>query len=231
MAADDAAAATAVEIRFGQMGIASATLRSADPVGVRGELLRKVAAAPALFARAPLVLDLSRLPTLPAPGIVRDLFAAARDAGLMPVGLSYGSDENAALARELDVPQFARFRAAAAAGAPTATDAAAAQHHAASVRSGQQVYARQRDLVVCGAVGNGAEAIADGSIHVYGRLAGRALAGASGNVAARIYCREFDAELVSIAGHYRVLEEVPDGLRGRSVQVRLDGERLVLEKL
>jgi septum site-determining protein MinC len=99
------------------------------------------------------------------------------------------------------------------------------------VRSGQQIYARGRDLVVSATVGNGAEIIADGSIHVYGRLAGRAVAGAHGDASARIYCQDFQAELVSIAGHYRVFEEVPADLRGKPVQASLDGERLVLEKL
>ncbi len=99
------------------------------------------------------------------------------------------------------------------------------------MRSGQQIYARGRDLTIAAAVGNGAEVIADGSIHIYGRLSGRALAGAQGDVTARIYCQDFQAELVSIAGHYRVLEDVPTNLRGQAVQAWLDGERLVMERL
>jgi len=80
-------------------------------------------------------------------------------------------------------------------------------------------------------VANGAEVIADGSIHVYGRLSGRALAGAQGEAAARIYCLDFQAELVSIAGRYRVFEEIPAELRGKAVQAWLDGERLLIEAL
>src|SRR5690606_15193426 len=80
---------------------------------------------------------------------------------------------------------------------------------AGAVRSGQQVYADNRDLTVLAAVGAGAEVIADGSIHIYGALRGRALAGAQGNPKARIFCREFQAELVAIAGHYKVLEDIP----------------------
>ena len=64
--------------------------------------------------------------------------------------------------------------------------------------------------------------IADGSIHIYGALRGRALAGAQGNEKARIFCREFHAELVAIAGHYKVLEDIPTELRGKAVQVWLD---------
>ncbi|RYZ72700.1 MAG: septum site-determining protein MinC, partial [Lysobacteraceae bacterium] len=79
-----------------------------------------------------------------------------------------------------------------------------------------------RDLTVLSTVGAGAEVISDGSIHIYGTLRGRALAGAQGNTDARIFCHEFHAELVAIAGHYKVLEDVPKELRGKSVQVWLE---------
>ncbi len=96
------------------------------------------------------------------------------------------------------------------------------------VRSGQQLYAENRDLTVLATVGAGAEVIADGSIHIYGTLRGRALAGAQGNNDARIFCREFHAELVAIAGHYKVLEDVPKELRGKPVQVWLDKDQLMI---
>lgn len=240
MAAQAAAAQEAVELKFGQVGVASLLLRSADPERVRAELERRIAAAPTLFTRAPLIIDLSRLPALPKPDEVDALFAAARAAGMLPVGLAYGTAENGQLAQKLNLPLFAKFRHAAerspeappeAAAAAPASGARAALHHAKPVRSGQQVYARERDLVLHAAVGSGAEIVADGSIHVYGRLGGRALAGAQGERGARIYCQDFQAELISIAGHYRVLEDIPQDLRGKPVQAWLDGERLVVEKL
>ena len=80
-------------------------------------------------------------------------------------------------------------------------------------------------------VGAGAEAIADGSIHIYGPLRGRALAGASGNTQARIFCREFNAELVAIAGTYKVLDEIPKKLLGKAVQIWLDKDQLRIEEL
>jgi septum site-determining protein MinC len=97
-------------------------------------------------------------------------------------------------------------------------------HH--PVRSGQQVYARHRDLVVTTAVGAGAEVIADGCVHIYGALRGRAVAGARGEVTARVFCQEFQAELVSIAGVFRVFETIPPELAGKPVQAWLDGEDL-----
>lgn len=103
--------------------------------------------------------------------------------------------------------------------------------HTAPIRSGQQIYAEQRDLTVLGTVGAGAEVIADGSIHIYGALRGRALAGARDNDKARIFCREFHAELVAIAGHYKVMEDLPAELRGKAVQVWLDNEQIHIAAL
>jgi septum site-determining protein MinC len=103
--------------------------------------------------------------------------------------------------------------------------------HVAPVRSGQQVYAQGRDLTVCATVGAGAEVIADGSIHIYGALRGRALAGATGLASARIFCRDFNAELVAIAGTYKVLEEVPKHLIGKAVQIWLENDSLRIEEL
>lgn len=100
-----------------------------------------------------------------------------------------------------------------------------------NVRSGQQLYAENCDLTVMATVGAGAEVIADGSIHIYGTLRGRALAGAQGNTAARIFCRDFHAELVAIAGHYKVLDDVPDTLRGKAVQVWLEQDQIKIAAL
>lgn len=99
------------------------------------------------------------------------------------------------------------------------------------VRSGQQVYAKDSDLIVLAAVNPGAEVVADGNIHIYGRLRGRALAGAQGDREARVFCLDMEAELVAIAGCYQVDESVPKDIRGRAVQVYLDGEKLRFEKM
>lgn len=100
------------------------------------------------------------------------------------------------------------------------------------LRSGQQVYARGRDLVVLSMVNPGAEVIADGNIHVYAPLRGKAIAGARGDVDARILTLCLEAELVSIAGTYRTSEtDLPASLKGKPAQVRLDGDKLVMEAL
>ena len=93
-----------------------------------------------------------------------------------------------------------------------------------SLRSGQQFYARGADLVVIGGVSPGAEIIADGSIHCYGPLRGRAIAGAQGDLGARVLATNFGPELVSIAGVYRTFEGgIPAAVAGKAAQVRLTG--------
>ncbi len=99
------------------------------------------------------------------------------------------------------------------------------------VRSGQQLYARNRDLIITGSVGAGAEVMADGHVHVYGRLQGKVIAGANGDRSARVFAQVFGAELVSIAGVYRVLESLPSDVRGRAVQIFLDGDKMKIESL
>jgi septum site-determining protein MinC len=100
------------------------------------------------------------------------------------------------------------------------------------VRAGQRIHAEGADLVVLAIVNAGAELIADGDIHVYAPLRGRALAGARGNTAARIYAQCMEAELVSIAGYFQVFEDgVPAELLAKPVQVFLDGERVALRAL
>ncbi|MCV2351886.1 septum site-determining protein MinC [Paucibacter sp. Y2R2-4] len=100
------------------------------------------------------------------------------------------------------------------------------------LRSGQQVYAKGGDLVVLALVNHGAEVIADGSIHVYAPLRGKAIAGAKGNTEARIFATCMEAELIAIAGTYRTTENpLPETVLGKPAQIRLEGEKLVMEAL
>ncbi|WP_407352305.1 septum site-determining protein MinC [Luteimonas sp. R10] len=246
------------ELKFGQVGIANLRVRTLDPERLAAEMRDRVARAPKLFARAAVVIDFGGLPATPDPASARALLEALRGAGVLPVALAWGSSDNEKLAAQIDLPLLAKFRAqyeregaapepvpaAAAPAAPAASaspakaaaapDAAAAQPglvQNGAVRSGQQVYADNRDLTVLGAVGAGAEVLADGSIHIYGPLRGRALAGAQGNDKARIFCRAFQAELVAVAGHYKVLEDIPKDLHGKAVQVWLENEELKISVL
>jgi septum site-determining protein MinC len=100
-----------------------------------------------------------------------------------------------------------------------------------TVRSGQSVFHADGDVTILGSVSSGAEVIAGGSIHVYGALRGRAIAGASGNAGARIYCRKLEAELLAIDGLYRTADEMPPELRGRAAQIRLEGDAIKIAPL
>jgi septum site-determining protein MinC len=233
--APHAARESACEIRFGQVGLAQVRIRTTDPVALHDELAARVAAAPQLFERTAVCLDLSALPEDPAAAEIRALLDVIRRAGMLPVGLAHGTATADSLARDLELPVLTQFRAQSkpaspAAPAPPPAEAPAfgkptlMHHH--PVRSGQRVYARHRDLVVTNAVGAGAEVMADGCVHIYGSLRGRAMAGARGEVTARVFCHDFHAELVSIAGVFRVFETLPPELIGKPVQAWLDGDDL-----
>jgi len=99
------------------------------------------------------------------------------------------------------------------------------------VRSGQSIIFTEGDVTVLGSVGSGAEIVAGGSIHVYGTLRGRALAGATGNTRARIFCHRIEAELVAIDSYYRTADEIEDSLRRRPAQAWLEGETLKISAM
>ncbi len=250
-----AAQESAFEIRFGQVGLAQMRIRSTDAAAVQAQLTARVAAAPALFERAALCLDLSPLDHDVSADELRAVLAAIRNTGMLPVGLAHGTTAIEALARELGVPVLTQFRAQQSYGAAVAAVKSApspvaavppppppvapapapateelvaipALMHHRPVRSGQRIYARHRDLVVTSAVGAGAEVMADGCVHIYGTLRGRAMAGVRGEVTARVFCQEFNAELVSVAGVFRVFETIPPELAGKPVQAWLDGDDL-----
>ena len=246
------------DLKIGQVGIANLRIRTLDVPRLVEEMRGRVQRAPKLFARAAVVIDFGGLARTPDVETARQLLEGLRDAGVLPVALAYGTTETERLSEQLGLPLLAKFRASyerdgeaeAAPAAPRArpdpapkaeaaapaTPAVAAPTapgliHSTPVRSGQQVYAANRDLSVLANIGAGAEVMADGSIHIYGPLRGRALAGAQGWEQARIFCREFHAELVAIAGHYKVLEDIPKELRGKAVQVWLQGDELLIAAL
>ena len=247
------------ELKIGQVGIANLRVRTLDVAQLAAEMRDRVQRAPKLFERAAVILDFGGLTKTPDADTARKLVEGLREAGVLPVALAYGTREIEELSVAIGLPLLAKFRAqyervgeapaepapaprasAKAAPAPEPTTPAPNVSHAAPapgmmqaapVRSGQQVYAENSDLTVLATVGAGAEVIADGSIHIYGALRGRALAGAQGNEKARIFCREFHAELVAVAGHYKVLEDIPKDLRGKAVQVWHDQGQLRIAAL
>jgi septum site-determining protein MinC len=229
-----------IDIRYGQVGLVHVRIRTLDPGAVLDELTGRIAAAPHFFRRTAVCLDLSALEKAPEVAEIRAVIEAVRRAGMLSVGLAGDSDGLEAVAIALDLPIISSFRTrtrpvpviqpaqpAPPEPAPAPADSSvAALIHNQTVRSGQRIYARNRDLIVNAGVGAGAEVMADGCLHIYGSLRGRAMAGARGEPAARVFCQEFHAELVSIAGVFRVFETIPAELAGMPVQAWLAGEDL-----
>ena len=230
------------------MTLVALVLRSADPGVLAAALRERLEQTPALFDHDPVVIDLAPLRDCAGDGIDFDaLVALLREHRIAPVAVKGGSESQmaAALAAGLGAAPETALRSA---PPPEARDERAEvvlteviREVAAPVptlvverplRSGQQVYAKGGDLIVLAAVNNGAEIIADGNIHVYAPLRGKAIAGARGNLDARIFTTCLEPELLSIAGIYRTSETAlsPDVL-GKPAQIRLEGEKLVMEPI
>ncbi|MCD5326391.1 septum site-determining protein MinC [Chromobacterium piscinae] len=188
------------------------------------------------------VLDVEALPN-PAELDLGRLLPLLSRRGIRAVALRHPDNALAAMASRFGLAfanSAAQPRSVQAAAEPAAkpavetvaSPAAATMIVDRPVRAGQQIYAKGGDLVVLAMVSAGAEVIADGNIHVYAPLRGRALAGARGNHAARIFARSMEAELVSIAGVYRTIEQaLPDSILGKPTQIYLENERLVMTAL
>ncbi len=227
-------------------------LRTSDSNVLASAMSERFGRTPGAFNHDAVVIDLSVLPDgaeTPEFAELVDLLTghrlrvvgvrggseAAREAALL-AGLGDVADEvgtGAIVSREAIPAVDAVARSAPApAAAPTAALGAPTVIVDKPLRSGQQVYAKGGDLVVIATVNVGAEVIADGSIHVYGPLRGKAVAGAKGNVDARIFSTCMEPQLLAIAGTYRTTETpLPAGVLGEAAQIRLDGERLVFEPL
>jgi len=238
----EAAQAPAIDMRFGQVGLIQVLMWTTDPGAILDELTGRVATAPKFFQRTAVSLDLGPLGREPTVEEMRGVLDAVRRAGMCPIGLASGAEAAQALSKPLDLPVLPPFRQfrppqQAEATRPALRPAEEPEQGATSllhrqpVRSGQRLYARARDLVITATVGAGAEVIADGCVHVYGALRGRAVAGARGEAASRVFCQEFHAELVSIAGVFRVFETLPPKLAGKPVQAWLDGDDLHFERM
>ena len=240
------------EIKSAQLPLVALLLKSADLARLAEEFAQRFGDMPDFFDHDALVVDLAplassdpeALPDFPAliellrqyrlnPLAVRGGSAAQMDAA-QAAGLLAAPD--AVVQRSVPAPAAPSAAAPVAPPAPVVVASPSALVIDRPLRSGQQVYARGRDLVVLAMVNPGAEVIADGHIHVYAPLRGKAIAGARGNAEARIFALEMDAELISIAGIYRTSEvPLPEAVRQRAAQVRLlsgpDGDKLVIDAL
>ncbi|HDS1736986.1 septum site-determining protein MinC [Pseudomonas sp. BP8] len=240
--------ASVFQLKGSMLAITVLELARNDLESLDRQLAAKVAQAPNFFSNTPLVLALDKLPAdegaIDLPGLMR----VCRHHGLRTLAIRANRIEDIAAAIAIDLPVLppsgARERpldpepeVKKAEPAPVPAPAPEAEIRptriiTSPVRGGQQIYAQGGDLVVTTSVSPGAELLADGNIHVYGAMRGRALAGIKGNTKARIFCQQMTAELVSIAGQYRVCEDLRrDPLWGAGVQVSLSGDVLNITRL
>lgn len=202
------------------------------------QLADKVAKAPNFFCNTPLILTLDKLADDAGPVELKKVMALCHKYGLSTLAIRSQRPADLALADVLDLPVLPpsgakeRIIELPIRKKAEAEPARPSKIISKPVRGGQQIYAQGCDLIVLGPVSPGAELLSDGNIHVYGPLRGRALAGIKGDGRARIFCRQLSAELVSIAGHYKVAEDLRrDPLWGQSVQVSLLGDSLNVTRL
>jgi septum site-determining protein MinC len=207
------------------------------------EIGDQVALSPGFFADAPVVLDLKDSLGCTSVADYTSLRQLLRRHGLIPVGVQNASALQLRAAKSVDLSAFSGGTGGATrrpverpAPLERAADRPAADRPPDTrsrlvtqpVRSGTQIYAKGGDLVVVAPVSAGAELIADGHIHVYGALRGRAIAGAAGDTAARIFAHRFAAELVSVAGRYIVSDAIPAEHLNQPAQVALIDDRLCI---
>jgi septum site-determining protein MinC len=209
------------------------------------ELAEQVERSPRFFQNAPVVLDLRGAAGFTNVADLEEARDLLRERGLVLVGVQNAEPAQLEAAAATGLASFAPSattpirrpaRAAPGSASPAAVSVPAPPPRASTrivaepVRSGTQIYARGGDLIVTAAVSAGAELVADGNIHVYGRLRGRALAGAAGDTTARIFCARLEAELVSIAGRYLVSEQLPAEHQGGAVQIALVDDVLTIAR-
>jgi septum site-determining protein MinC len=216
-------------------------------------LAQQVARSPAFFANAPVVMDIKNCSGLATADAFQKLRQMFKRQHLIVVGVQNANATQIRAAMNAELAAFPavgtkRTDAAMAAPPPPPPTPPAAPPPIATppapataigtrtrvvtqpVRSGTQIYARGGDLIVLSSVSPGAEIIADGHVHIYGTLRGRAFAGASGDTEARIFVGKLEAELLCVAGHYLVSEAIPPEHIGHAVQVILTDDRLTISR-
>ena len=233
-------ARSSFDLKSAQLPVMAVAVRDTQVNVIAQDLAQRLANDPDFFDNDPVLIDLQHVQdstdAIDFPKLIKLLkkhrtvpvavcngsaeqMAAAHAAGLMPAPDAHPV-RTKEVVREVEVIR------------EVPVDAANAMIIDKPLRSGQQIYAKGCDLVVMAVVSYGAEVIADGNVHVYAPLRGRAVAGARGNANARIFSTCMEPQLLSIAGNYRALEtDLPKDIAGKPAQARLDGEKLIIEPL
>lgn len=234
----------ALEFKSSTFSVPVLVLFSNSLQQIEQQLKDKIAVAPDFFKNSPVMLDLQELNKRELDITLTDLIAALRDLKLLPIGVSGGTALQNEQAVDLGLPVHALHGGAPLDStksrgveapppptpAPVQTFGPPTLLITQPVRSGQRVYAHG-DLIVLAPVNPGTEIMAEGNIHVYGCLRGRALAGAQGDESARIFCSDLQAELVSIAGIYKISEDLEEHFQHKPVQIFLNDHSLIIKDI
>lgn len=221
-----------------------------DAKGLPKQLQEKIDQAPQFFANSPILINLDKLENPADLKKPESLLKDCRELGLQPLGFSGVPEELQTVIkatglpilatpseRALKIPKAAevQIERVVETVVETVVEEKLVQRQSKiitrPIRSGQQIYAEGADLIVLSQVSEGAEVLADGNIHVYGSLRGRALAGVKGDESARIFCQHLEAELVSIAGNFMLQDSLPKDLHKKSAQISLQGDKVIVNSL
>lgn len=208
---------------------------------VEAQLKTLVAKTPQFFDSTPVLLDLTTIEAHNLPLDIIKLLAILRHYRLSPIGIKSYSNEHKEIAKSQHLAIIAQAETAVTPEvkvqekpmAPPPPAVITAKIIDQPVRSGKQIYAKNCDLIITSTVSHGAEVLADGNIHIYGTLNGRALAGVQGDTNAKIFCKNLDAELIAIAGNYLVNEQISDEYRNSSqfLEIFLEGNKLQFKSI
>lgn len=236
---------TALEFKSTSLTVPVLLLAGNDLACIEQQLQEKVAQAPEFFKNSPLLIDLQKLTAQNLAISVETIVNAVRKQGFMPIGIRGGNEQQNAESLAMHLPvhsmhgqnaPLAEKKSANKLPAPDVETPVAANQTIENklitqpVRSGQRVYAKG-DLIVTATVSAGAEIMAEGNIHIYGSLRGRALAGVLGNTESRIFCSDLQAELISIAGIYQLSDDLSKHSTHQPVQISLDNQTLIIKDI
>lgn len=234
----------AVEFKSSTFSMPVLSLASNDLVLIEQSLSEKVKLAPEFFKHSPVVIDLSEVNKKQLAIDFGNLVASVRKADLFVIGVRGGTEQQHQDAIDLGIPVNAsqsnvelkpeNVKNSKTIKAPTDDEMGGNESTTVMItkpiRSGQRVYSHG-DLIVLAQVGAGAEILAEGNIHVYGSLRGRALAGVQGNTEARIFCSDLQAELISIAGNYKISDDIQGAISNTPIQIYLQKNTLVIKPI
>ena len=235
---------TALEFKSTSLTVPVLLLAGNDLLRIDQQLQEKVAQAPEFFKNSPLLIDFQKITAQNLTANVAEIVSLVRNHGFMPIGIRGGNEQqnNESLALNLPVHSLHAQntplpeKPAQKLPAPETEKISPAGQSLENklithpVRSGQRVYAKG-DLIVTATVSAGAEIMAEGNIHIYGSLRGRALAGVLGNPQSRIFCSDLQAELISIAGIYQLRDDLSGYSAHKPVQISLENQSLVIKDI